>query len=222
MTMRGSRRQWLVRALSSQGSPKLTEARRRVHAAIDAALAPAQYRPPELWPNDDAHPERLAVLPHVRGICVEIGCGYRKTLPGIVGIDMVPGGQPGTVGNVSQRTSQADIAALGDKLPLPAKSVDTLLARHNLEHYIDLVGVLQEWHRVLKPWGRMVVIVPDEEHYPGSTVGLDPTHYHAFSRVALSRLVELTGFRVVETKTVVSQWSFMLVADRRAGTMLPQ
>lgn len=197
---------------------RLVDAKRRARAAMEAARSRPSYRPPVTWATDDEHPERLAVLPHMNGLCVEIGCGHRKTLPGVIGIDMIPGGQPGLIGNVTGQISQADIAALGDALPLRSGSVDALLARHNLEHYVDTAGALQEWHRVLKPGGQLMAILPDEEHYPGLTVRLDPTHYHAYTRSALARLVELVGFEVVETRTVVPKWSFMLVARRPHGT----
>ncbi len=170
-------------------------------------------RQPE-W-SDAEHPERLAVLREVpTGLVIEIGCGYRKTAVGFVGIDLVPGGEPGRVGNVRGKTSQADIAAEGDRLPVRDASVDGVVARHNLEHYIDIVGVLEEWRRVLRPGGRLVAVVPDEIRYPGSTVALDPTHYHAFSEISLSRLLALTGWNVDQVGPCIDGWSLLVVATR--------
>jgi predicted SAM-dependent methyltransferase len=37
-----------------------------------------------------------------------------------------------------------------------------VVARHNLEHYVDVVKTLCEWRRVLKPGGVMAILVPDE------------------------------------------------------------
>ena len=53
------------------------------------------------------------------------------------------------------------------------------MARHNFEHYVDVVKTLCEWRRVLKPGGVMAILVPDEQ--AGDTVYLDPTHKLLFA-----------------------------------------
>jgi SAM-dependent methyltransferase len=164
--------------------------------------------------SDEQHPERLAVLEFLHGRCIEIGCGHRKTLPTAVGVDLVPKGELGRVGNVTGMASQADIAADGVALPVRDGSFDCLVAEHNLEHYMDTIAALSEWKRVLTQGGRLVVVVPDEARYPGRTVDLDPTHFHAFDEGSLRRMVELVGLRVRSTTPVVPHWSFMLVAER--------
>lgn len=168
--------------------------------------------------NPDAHPERLAVLPYVRGLTLEVGCGHRKTSPAVVGLDLTPGGALGAVGNVAGKVSQADVAGSGEYTPFRDESFDSLIARHNLEHYIDTAAVLTEWRRILRPGGTLAVILPDEENFPserGRTLDLDPTHYHGYSRSALARLVSLVGgFENISVATVVKEWSFMLVARR--------
>jgi SAM-dependent methyltransferase len=187
-----------------------------VTVSLRARLRRLAGRPPAIGPfTDDEHPERLAVLARVLpGRVGEIGCGYRKTADDFVGIDLVPGGEPGRVGNVRGRASQADVAAEGDRLPLRDGALDCVVARHNLEHYVDVVGVLQEWRRVVRAGGRLVAVVPDEIRFPGSTLALDPTHYHAFSEASLARLLPLTGWRVTEVGPCIEGWSLLVVADR--------
>ena len=161
---------------------------------------------------DDEHPERLAVLSRViPGRVLEVGCGHRKTSPDFIGVDLVPGGELGRIGNVRGQRSMADIAADGDRLPLRDAAVDCLVARHNLEHYVDLVGVLDEWRRVVRTGGRLVAVVPDEIRYPGSTLALDPTHYHAFSESSLGRLLPRTGWEVDEVGPCIEGWSLLVV-----------
>jgi SAM-dependent methyltransferase len=168
--------------------------------------------------GDDDHPERLAVLPFVTGRCLEVGCGHRKTHPAVLGVDLVPKGSRGRVGNARGRLSEADVVADGEKLPFADRSFDSLVARHNLEHYVDTAGTLIEWGRVLRSGGPLALIVPDEGRYAGRTLDLDPTHYHGYSEAALSRLVRLVGgFESVTTAPVIDGWSFMLTATRGAN-----
>lgn len=140
--------------------------------------------------SDENHPERLAVLPFLRGQVLEVGCGHRKSAPLSIAVDLVPAGVLGRVGNPAGLASQADVAADGAHLPFRDSCFDVVVARHNLEHYVDTVGVLAEWKRVLKPEGCVVVVVPDEERFPGRTVTLDPTHYVSFTEGSLRRLFE--------------------------------
>jgi SAM-dependent methyltransferase len=182
--------------------------KRRVRALLGRPPALPAY-------SDDEHPERLAVLAHVLpGRVVEIGCGYRKTSAEFVGVDLIPGGARGRVGNVQGKVSQADVAANGDRLPLRTGAFDSLVARHNLEHYVDLVGVLQEWNRVVRRGGRLVAVVPDEERYAGNTLALDPTHYHAFSEALVTKLLPLVGWRVEHVGPCIEGWSLLIVATR--------
>jgi SAM-dependent methyltransferase len=164
---------------------------------------------------DDQHPERLAVLEHTIGPrVVEIGCGYRKTSSEFIGVDLVPKGDRGRVGNVAGRVSQADVAADGGHLPFETGSVDSVVARHNLEHYVDFVGTLLEWLRVLRPGGHLVVVVPDEGSYPGRTVDLDPTHFHSFDEAGLRSLFSVLDADLVEVRPCVPKWSLLAVATR--------
>lgn len=194
----------------------LAELRSRLAPAVRRCMATGARRlRPGTVVADEDHPERLAVLPFVQGRSLEIGCGYRKTSDLVLGVDLVPKGRPGRHGNVAGRRSQADVAADGAQLPFGDATFDSLVARHNLEHYIDTAGTLEEWRRVLRPGGMLAVVLPDEEAYQGRTVELDPTHYHAYSPSALARLVRLIGgFSEIETRTAVPDWSFLLTARR--------
>lgn len=167
--------------------------------------------------NPILHPERLAVLPYAKlGRCLEVGCGHRKTTSHSIAIDLSPGGQRGSVGNARGRISAADIAANGGHLPIRSASFDVVIARHNLEHYVDTLATLVEWCRVVRIGGTVAVVVPDEERFEGRTVDLDPTHYHSFSERSLRNLFEaVPGLMVETTSPVILGWSFLLVAKRR-------
>lgn len=165
--------------------------------------------------SDEDHPERSAVLDHLaQEPTLEVGCGPRKTRSDFVGVDLVPAGQLGRVGSAAGRQSQADVAGDGGMLPFRGESFGTLVARHNLEHYVDLIGVLLEWRRVLRPGGRLIAVVPDEDAYPGRTLDLDPTHFHAFNQAFARRLFETLGWHVILVEPCVANWSMLVVAER--------
>jgi SAM-dependent methyltransferase len=51
--------------------------------------------------------------------------------------------------------------AEGGAIPVPSGSYDFLLTCDVLEHMANPLGALAEWRRVLKPGGRLIMIVPD-------------------------------------------------------------
>ena len=47
-----------------------------------------------------------------------------------------------------------------DLAEIPDSTYDVLLSSHNLEHFANPVKALKEWHRVLKPNGALILILP--------------------------------------------------------------
>jgi glycosyltransferase involved in cell wall biosynthesis/SAM-dependent methyltransferase len=162
----------------------------------------------------DQHPERLSLYPICNGKGIDVGCGNYKTHQAAIGIDLIPGGELGKVGSVAGRASRADLTASGDALCIKTQSLDYVIARHNLEHYVDLIKALQEWHRVLKPGGLLGIIVPDERYV--DTIRLDPTHKHVFTPSSLQRILDLMNcFDIIHLDTLLYHWSFVCVAQKR-------
>jgi SAM-dependent methyltransferase len=164
---------------------------------------------------DDFHPERLALIQYCyNGKGIDVGCGYRKTHPNCIGVDLIPSGETGEYGCVAGKSSVADIVASGDNLHMFADGeLDFVVSRHNLEHYIDVIKTLLEWKRVLKIGGVMAAVLPDERGQ--NTIALDPTHKHVFTPESYRRYIDLIGgFRVIEIRTIGKNWSFLFVAQR--------
>lgn len=159
------------------------------------------------------HPEEAAASRHLEGYSLEIGCGSRPT-PGVhVTVDRTPRGHRGVAGSQEGEISRAGVCADMDDLPFRSRTFQTLVARHTLEHHEDTLGVLREWARVA---GRLVVICPDQQRYPGNTIELDPTHRACFTRSQLAALVQHV-FERVWTAPCVPAWSFLLVAEGVRG-----
>jgi SAM-dependent methyltransferase len=93
---------------------------------------------------------------------LDIGCGKKK-YPGSIGLDSNP-------------KSDADIFTnIEKKLPFTQNSFDFVYSSHTLEHINPkkLVFVLEEIWRVVKPDGKICLIIP---HFSGSGSYTNPTH----------------------------------------------
>ena len=103
----------------------------------------------------------LLRLPGERLCVADIGCGDTKQIPWAMGIDCNP--NPGV-----------DVVAdLEGRLPLDDHTLDNVFAVHVLEHIADLLGLMRELHRVVKPTGVLHVLCPFWRHVNAVA---DPTH----------------------------------------------
>ncbi|MCS7025749.1 MAG: methyltransferase domain-containing protein [Bryobacteraceae bacterium] len=92
---------------------------------------------------------------------LDVGCG-RKKYPGAIGVDRNP-------------ATAADVLCDLDHFPYPFRdsSFDQIRAIHVIEHLADVIKTLEEFHRLLKPGGRIVLVTP---HYTDFSSFCDPTH----------------------------------------------
>jgi SAM-dependent methyltransferase len=92
---------------------------------------------------------------------LDVGCGINK-LPGAVGLDRNP-------------RSAADVLADLDAFPYPFRdsAFDRLQAIHVIEHVADVMRTMEEFHRLVRAGGTVVVVTP---HYTDFSSFCDPTH----------------------------------------------
>ncbi|MBV6431192.1 MAG: hypothetical protein IANPNBLG_01321 [Bryobacteraceae bacterium] len=92
---------------------------------------------------------------------LDVGCG-RKKFPGSIGLDRNPAGD-------------ADVLADLDHFPFPFRdrSFDQIRAIHVIEHVADVIRTMEEFHRMLRPGGRVILVTP---HYTDFSSFCDPTH----------------------------------------------
>jgi len=58
---------------------------------------------------------------------------------------------------------QVDVVARGDQLPFPNGTWDFVVSANVLEHFYDPVGAVEEWLRVVRPGGYVLMIIPHAE-----------------------------------------------------------
>ncbi len=102
---------------------------------------------------------------------LDIGCGSNKT-PGALGIDILPSPEVDIVHDINQ-------------LPWPLENdrFDKVICSHVIEHLVDLVGVMNEIHRVSKNGARISILTP---HFSSLNSWEDPTHTRHFARRSFS------------------------------------
>ncbi len=162
-------------------------------------------------PSVDSEGDMVRLL--VRGSrIIELGCGSTKTVPQAIGIDQMKAGEsPSHLhdGKKSVADIQADVSK---PLPLEDLSVDTVIARHILEHCLNTVQTLINWNAVLKMGGRLIIAVPNQDTI--SSIPLNPEHVHAFTPDSLRSIAELCGFKLEETKDPENHISFVACFEK--------
>jgi SAM-dependent methyltransferase len=163
------------------------------------------------------HPEIRAIEDVCVGRGLDVGCGSSKTTPECIGVDITPPFTSGSVDCEAGRMSVANVVTSGDDLTMFADdSLDFVVARHNLAHYHDPVRTLREWKRVLRPGGRIGVVVPD--HDKVDTYALDPTHTCHFTRDSLAQLAQQVGeLQVRKLDVCVPNWSLVGIFEKAAA-----
>lgn len=114
-------------------------------------------------------------------ITLNLGCGNTKK-PDEIGVDII-------------KTDAADIICNLDKYPLPfsSDSIDRIYSNHCFEHINDLVALMTEVHRILKPGGILDFTVP---HVSNIEYYRDPTHKTPFIYSTLDYFIK--GMKPIE------------------------
>lgn len=170
------------------------------------------YSLPSIEHTEAADSEGTIIRKNISGkIVLDLGCGNNKTIPSAIGVDMIPADQE--INTLSKAISVADVNAdVSEPLPFSDEYADTIIARHILEHLIDSIKVLKDWHRVLKKGGKLIVAVPNEEIH--RTIPMNVEHVHGFTPSSMRSLFESTGFKVVQQLDGENTISFITIGEK--------
>ncbi len=117
---------------------------------------------------------------------IDLGCGRHK-LPGALGVDFLD--LPGV-----------DVVAnLNERLPFEDSSYDVVHANQVFEHIQNMIELVGECHRILRPGGLLVIHVP---YFRSSWAAIDPTHVRQFTVSSMNYFVkgklEHENYRFIE------------------------
>ena len=92
---------------------------------------------------------------------LDVGCGINK--------------YQGAIGIENNARSRADVLVELDRFPYPFRdsSFDEVRAIHVIEHVADVIRTLEEFHRITRAGGRVILATP---HYTDFSSFCDPTH----------------------------------------------
>lgn len=114
-------------------------------------------------------------------LVLELGAGSARRVPGAITIDLV---------------EHPNVDVVGDALEvlraLPAASVAEIHSAHFFEHVPDLLSLVEEIARVLKPGGYLCAVVP---HWSNPYFYSDPTHVRAFGLYSFNYFADCSFFR---------------------------
>jgi len=86
-----------------------------------------------------------------------------------------------------------------DKLPFEDNSFDVAFSKSILEHLKDPTNYLKEIYRILKPNGKLILMVPDGISCL-FTYMMDHTHQKYYVKESVTDLLKIMGYRDVETQ----------------------
>lgn len=150
----------------------------------------------------------ISKSPHKTGVLLDAGCGVgiydlefgrRSTFRRIVGIDLDQSKLSLAQNHKKDLNLQNVFFNIGNLtyLPYKDKSFDHIICSDVLEHINNDTKVIEEFFRVLKLQGRLIVTVPSDCAYNKNV--RDFGHVRpGYNKAALFSLVEKAGFKILE------------------------
>ena len=132
-------------------------------------------------------------IPNLKGKLLDFGCGSKPyqslfEVEEYIGLDFKGEGH-------SHENENIDVYYDGKTIPLNNNSIDAIFSSEVLEHIFNPNEILQEFHRVLKPGGKVLITCPFvwSEHE-------SPNDYARYTQFALKHLFESNGLKIISMK----------------------
>ncbi len=121
---------------------------------------------PEISQGNEAAKCRHRIASFLKGRILDIGCGGEKICTSAIGVDRIP-----------QADIELDLEAPEALNMFADGSFDVVFSSHVLEDLAESRAILEEWWRVVKPGGHIILYGPDPDYYPRiGTTGANTHH----------------------------------------------
>ena len=104
---------------------------------------------------------RWDIVPYMRGLALDLGCGPYKVFPHFTGVDSTK--DTAMFGIQMRPDVKADVTNLER---FASGAYDCVYSSHTLEHVEDYVSTLKEWWRLVKTGGYLILYLPHASLYP--------------------------------------------------------
>lgn len=120
------------------------------------------------------------------GDFLDVGCGTQPYLAYFQHVSKK------TACDFDANRGNVDFACPADQVPLPNTSVDSILCTEVLEHVPNPMAVWKEFHRLLRPGGKVLLTTP--MYWPPHEL---PYDFYRYPEHGLRRLIDQSGFRLL-------------------------
>lgn len=157
--------------------------------------------------------ETAKIREKVRGYCtgeivIDLGCGPDKIHEKAFGVDMRP--LPG-VNHVTRNLDK-----ISAELYTMTGKADAVFSSHCLEHFQNDKAAVEDWIKLLKPGGFLVLYLPDDRYYDNSK---NPEHLHRYVYMDFARWMRahFPQVSLIDSGEDVGpdRYSFYIVAQKR-------
>jgi SAM-dependent methyltransferase len=182
--------------------PDLRAALRELYANRD--FVPRVFRDPadHAYPGIIGIERSIALLaPELTGEMLDVGCGLQPYASYFAHVTRK------RACDFNAARGNVDFECPADRIPLPDRALDSILCTEVLEHVPDPRAVWNEFARLLKPGGKVLLTTP--MYWPAHEGQYDFFRYTAFG---LYKLTDEAGFDVVKLYPRGGVWAFLAQA----------
>lgn len=139
----------------------------------------------------------IALLAHrLQGDLLDVGCGkqpYRSYFPDV---------RSHKACDFDAERGDVDFACSADQIPMPDQSLDSILCTEVLEHVPEPLAVWKEFHRLLRPGGKVLLTTP--LYWPPHEL---PYDFYRYPEHGLRRMLSEAGFDLLEIVPRGGPWA---------------
>lgn len=136
-------------------------------------------------------------------VVLDFGCGGGYLLKGIdckhrIGVEVNP--------SAAQTAKKNGVEIYNRSLDVRPSSVDVIISNHTLEHTLRPLDELKSLYKILKPRGKIIVVVPCESISYRYKPHNKNHHLYSWSPMCLGNMLTEAGYSLIESKAYIHKW----------------